>query len=153
MANDPAGPFRTKVRVKGAATEAVQPDPAVRERPASLMEALKQAASNGTPEGRPSGTVHEPLKRPVRKPAAAVSRWVDEPDDPDPPRRFRRPRTTRVGRLAAAKLRQLERLKEAAASLESLARGEVEEATVEIVRRDRRPHAGNRRPQPFLPKG
>lgn len=68
-----------------------------------------------------------------------AAQWEREPSENETPRRIRRPSRTRVGRLAAAKLRQLERLKEAASSLESLARGEFEEATVEIIHRDRKP--------------
>lgn len=142
MAKDPASPFRTRVRVKGVATEAVPSNPAVHETaPAdsrlSLMEALKRAkppppsGKDQQPEVERSESQHAP------RPAPVVARWKQEQTDAEPPRRVRRP-SRRVGRLAAAKLRQLARLKEAASSLESLARGEFEEATVEIVRRDRK---------------
>ncbi len=142
MAKDPASPFRTKVRVKGMATEAVPPDPAVHETaPAngrlSLMEALERAKP-----ALPSGSDQQPKvelskDRDAPRPVPAIARWEQEQSDAEPPRRVRRP-SRRVGRLAAAKLRQLARLKEAASALESLARGEFEEATVEIVRRDRK---------------
>ena len=135
LEKDPAGPFRTKVRVKGTGVSIDRPGVAAPRAPSggpgSLMEALEKAR-------------HPASARPV---TASTAKATDRPQDsrnrreaaesetPYSPKLSRAART-RVGRLAAAKLRQLQRLKEAAAGLESLARGEIEEATVEIVRRD-----------------
>ena len=147
LAEDPAGAFRTMVRVKAAAAqaEAGPNTPAPGAPPRSLMEALKQAGTKpavAVPQTAPESRNTEPAStRPSARPAPSPddsSRQARELIDAEPPRRSRssRPGTARVGRLATAKLRQLQRLKEAAASLESLARGEIEEATVEIIRHD-----------------
>lgn len=132
---DPAGPFRTKIRVKGAGSE---PDRAAADRepeapsrqPGSLLEALKQARHpqrGARAQGARTTDVAEPPSDRLQDGEAADA----QPYQPKPPR----PARAKVGRLAAARLRQLQRAKEATASLESLARGEVEEAIVEIVHR------------------
>ena len=139
MANDPAEAFRTKVRVKPAAAraEADSSGPASAAPPRSLMEALRQAAVPNTAEVKASPATRPPPVPPETEPPS-ISRQARELIDAEPPRQSRtsRPVRSRVGRLAAAKLRQLQRLREAAAGLESLARGEIEEATVEIIHRD-----------------
>lgn len=126
MAKKPAEPFRTKVRVKGTASSTQNVQSAVFPPTRSLMEALKEAGAK--PE----------ISRPASVQPADATEFSDE--TPPPPRVVRRVRH-KPGRLAAAKLRQLARLREAAASLESLASGEIEEATVEIIRHDGKPSA------------
>lgn len=133
---DPAGPFRTKVRVKDARLESGRPvgsaEPqAAPQRPGSLMEALKKARhpqSGAHPQNAEGAGAVVPSSDSRQDGQGAES----EPQHPKPPR----PARAKVGRLAAARLRQLQRAREAAAGLESLARGEIEEAIVEIVRRD-----------------
>lgn len=136
MVKDPTGPFRTKIRLKDAGREpdrmpAAESPQAPPEQPGSLLEALKQARRPHTGARPQSARTADPAGLPSDRHddgGAAES----QPHLPKPPR----PARAKVGRLAAARLRQLQRAKEAAASLESLARGEIEEAIVEIVHRD-----------------
>lgn len=144
MEND-TGAFRTKIRVKAAQSRpdqrTVGGGPAVPSRaPGSLMDALKQvrhASASDHPSGVTSATKRPSSSREAESAAAA--------EDQHRPKSSRVAKA-RVGRLAAAKLRQLQRLKTAAASLESLTRGEIEEATVEIIRRDGGKRPDHRRP-------
>lgn len=145
LAKDSAGAFRTKVRVKSAAeqADAASSKPTSTAPPRSLMEALKQATPGPTNAELPVGkaTTQPAASKapaPTETQPSSVSRQARELIDSEPPRPSRSSRSgkVRVGRLAAARLRQLQRLKEAAAGLESLARGQIEEATVEIIRRD-----------------
>jgi hypothetical protein len=108
------------------------------------MEALEQvrASSDGDaeqPKKEASGTKPPARSHEVPQPAETVSNSRTKSS---------RSATARAGRLAAAKLRQLQRLQEAAASLEKLARGEIEEATVEIIRRDSKRPTDNQATNP-----
>ncbi|MCL4767947.1 MAG: hypothetical protein KJZ80_17115 [Hyphomicrobiaceae bacterium] len=151
MAKDPAVVFRTKVRVKGGADDAARAASAVERAPTpfapprSLMDALKQAAPPASSAAEPAPFRNRPGD--LTGAAAAASTKTEPPPLPRPARATisselpttpKSPRAgkSRAGRLAAARLRQLQRLKDAAAGLETLARGEIEEATVEIIRHD-----------------
>ena len=127
LAKEPAEAFRTRIRVKGASNAASE-DRGASAPPAqasrSLMEALKEVAPDRTKQPIP--------ERPAERPATA-------PRGPDQPARMARAVKASIGRAAAAKLRHLERLRDAAQGLERVTRGEIEEATVEIVRHDGNP--------------
>lgn len=110
------------------------------------MEALKQARGLGAADNprnaeAAAGARPDPELRQKREAADSQSL------PPKPPR----PARAKVGRLAAAKFRQLQRAREAAAGLESLARGEIEEAIVEIVPRGGK-GSNHRRPMHPAPK-
>jgi len=146
---EPKSAFRTKVRVKARSSRpdrnTTAPEPTVPpKKPISLMEALEQvrASSDGDaeqPKKEASGTKPPARSHEVPQPAETVSNSRTKSS---------RSATARAGRLAAAKLRQLQRLQEAAASLEKLARGEIEEATVEIIRRDSKRPTDNQATNP-----
>ncbi|MFO7297215.1 MAG: hypothetical protein DIU57_002200 [Pseudomonadota bacterium] len=143
MANEKPGPFRTRLRVKSK-SETVGQDLAAPPSPPrrSLMEALQQAATQTTvrpdesSDAGHSQSSPSPAKTEVISPATPVT--AKPLFDEKPSRPTRLTRSSRIGRLAAARLRQLARLKEEAEGLERIVRGEVEEATVEIVHRDPR---------------
>lgn len=130
MAKEPTGAFRTKVRVKARtrpeqdATAPGQPVPP--QKRSSLMEALKQVRASPSTDAQAATDT----KRESRSPE------TPQPAEEGRNDRHKPPATSREGRLASSKLKQLQRLREAAAGLEMLARGEIEEATVEIIRRD-----------------
>lgn len=148
MEEEPKSAFRTKVRVKARSgrpdRNATAPElPGPPKKPISLMEALEQvrASSDGDaeqPNKETSGTKRPARSHEVPQPAETASNN----------RKSSRPTPARTGRIAAAKLRQLQRLQEAAASLEKLARGEIEEATVEIIRRDSKRPTDNQATNP-----
>jgi len=151
--NDRSEPFRTKLRIKTGASKASERNsaassPEVPPRSRSLMQALQQAASQR--EAQPTTPTNiapshddgpTPATTEVIKPAGPRgSKFFSE----SVPRPRRLAKSSRVGRLAAAKLRQLARLKEEAEGLQSLVSGEIEEATVEIIRREEGRRPGDR---------
>lgn len=147
MEEEPKSAFRTKVRVKARSgrpdRNATAPElPGPPKKPISLMEALEQVRTSSDGHSEPnkeaSGTKRPARSHEVPQPAETASNN----------RKSSRPTPARTGRIAAAKLRQLQRLQEAAASLEKLARGEIEEATVEIIRRDSKRPTDNQATNP-----
>lgn len=127
MAKEPAEPFRTKVRVKGARSskQSVQAAPLPRTR--SLMEALQEAESQ-------PGRARSEGAAPAAKEASSEHQ-ARESELPAPQKVVCPPKH-RSNSQAARRLRRITRLQEEAAGLESLASGEIEEATVEIIRHD-----------------
>ena len=157
------GGFRTRVKVKGATQTAAAPEIAPIVRPRSLIEALKQGAmapdtstviasaeqpSSAKPPAkkRKKASAKQPRKT-AGKASAEPTRAAEAPARPvdtTPPLQMDSPRDTLAaqwtpGRRVAARLKQIEHLKETTAGLEFLARGEIEEATVEIIRHDGKP--------------
>ena len=119
------------------------PEPTVPpKKPISLMEALEQVRASS------DGDAEQPKKEASGTKPPARSHEVPQPAETVSNSRKSRPTPARTGRIAAAKLRQLQRLQEAAASLEKLARGEIEEATVEIIRRDSKRPTDNQATNP-----
>jgi hypothetical protein len=129
--------------------------PRAAERPRSLLEALKQAVpepvvSHPETQAPPATGTPRPAEGGQRRRSTSRSRKTQPHVDPagarvqqtlpvspaSTPKASWRAKPSPAGRQAAARLKQLERLRETAAGLESLARGEIEEATVEIIRYD-----------------
>ncbi len=121
----------------------------------------KKSAASKTPAAKPKADAPRPDAEPAKAAATAVPVQgpVAEPVETTTPSAaptpapaaspvVATPRDVLASRLspahqAAARLKRLERLKQATAGLESLTRGEIEEATVEIIHYDGR---GNRIP-------
>ncbi len=161
VTNNDDGAFRTRVRVKagsqdlgaqapGATAEASSA--ASKGNSKSLIEALKHTeppAPRATSNSRKSGSASTPKraskkKATNRKPretqaagkASALQSGPEAPAPKDAPRDVIAAAKPMSGHSVSARLKHLERLKEATAGLERVTSGQIEEAIVEIIHHD-----------------